>query len=190
MIAIWMDRFVEFATTWLWLVLLATWRTLPILVIAAGIGFAFRRKLTPSLQALLLTIVIVRLLIPISIGSPLSLHKPIDKWFSNESVESANRNPPMVTHDHKYAFMPNVDQVVVRDAPVQAHAQTSQMHEIDVEEILCLVVLLIIISVSIGLLFRSIFSHVRFATGLRSCRILDSQPLIDLVLRECDSLAV
>jgi hypothetical protein len=36
MIAIWMDRFVEFATTWLWLVLLATWRALPILILVTG----------------------------------------------------------------------------------------------------------------------------------------------------------
>jgi beta-lactamase regulating signal transducer with metallopeptidase domain len=190
MIAIWMDRFIEFATTWLWLVLLATWRALPILVIAAGIGFAFLRKLTPSLQALLLTIVVVRLLIPISIGSPVSLHKPIDKWFSGESVESANRNPLMVAHDHKYAFLPNVDQVVERDAPVQAHVQSSQTIEFALDEILFSALLLITISVSMGLLFRSVFSHIRFALELRSCRMLDSQPLIDLVLREGDSLAV
>ena len=35
MIAEWMERFVEFATTWLWLLLLANWRALPILVLVA-----------------------------------------------------------------------------------------------------------------------------------------------------------
>ncbi len=48
----------------------------------------------------------------------------------------------------------------------------------------------IVILVSIGLILRSVFSHVRFALGLRSSLVLDDQPLIDLVLRECDSLAV
>ena len=192
MIAIWMDRFVEFATTWLWLVLLATWRALPILVIAAGIGLAFRRKLTPSLHALLLTIVVVRLLIPISIGSPLSLHKPIDNWFSSDSGESGNRNRPMMAydHDHRSALLPNVDLIVVQDAPAQAQLQSPQTLDYSLEEIICVSLLGIVILVSIGLILRSVFSHVRFAIGLRSCRVLDDQPLIDLVLRECDSLAI
>lgn len=92
MIAQWMERFGELATTWLGLVLLASWRALPILVLAAGIGLALRRKLPPSLHALLLTIVLVRLLLPVSIGSPLSLHKP--KWRNLRSrgfkVDQAN----------------------------------------------------------------------------------------------------
>ena len=48
-----MDRFVEFEATWLWLVLLATWRALPILILVTGIGLSLRRKLTPSLDAML-----------------------------------------------------------------------------------------------------------------------------------------
>ena len=195
MIAIWMERFVEFATTWLWLVQLATWRTLPILVIAAGIGFAFRRKLTPSLHALLLTIVVVRLLIPISIGSPLSLHKPIDNWFSSDSGESANPNRPMLLANRNRSMLapillPNVNQVVVQDAPAQAQLQSPQTLDYSLEEIICISLLVTVILVSIGLILRSFISHIRFALGLRSCRVLDDQPLIDLVLRECDSLAV
>ncbi len=186
MIAIWMDRFVEFATTWFWLVLLATWRALPILVIAAGIGFAFRRKIAPSLHALLLTIVVVRLLIPISIGSPLSLHKQIDNYFSSDSGESTNRNRSMLAP----TLLQNVDQVVVQDAPSQAQLQSPQTLDYSLEEIICISLLVIVILVSIGLILRSVFSHVRFAIGLRSCRVLDDQPLIDLVLRECDSLAI
>ena len=44
MIAEMMERFVEFATTWLWLALLAAWRAFPILVLITGIALAFRRK--------------------------------------------------------------------------------------------------------------------------------------------------
>ena len=189
MIALWIDRFVEFATTWLWLVLLATWRALPILVIAAGIGLAFRRRLTPSLRAMLLTIVVLRLLIPISIGSALSLHKPIDNWFSGESAESKNQHRLIVAHDLKYAFLPNVDQVVVQDAPAPP-LQSPKTLDYSLEEIICLSLLGIVILVSILLILRSVLSHVRFAIGLRTCRVLDDQPLIDVVLRECDSLAV
>jgi beta-lactamase regulating signal transducer with metallopeptidase domain len=174
----------------MWLVLLAAWRALPILVIAAGFGLAFRRKLTPSLHALLLTIVVVRLLIPISIGSPFSLHKPIDNWFSNDSGESVHRNRQMIAHDHKYAFLPNVDQVSALDRPAQAQLQPPQTIDLTLEEIICFSLLGMVILVSMGLILRSVVSHVRFAIGLRSCRVLDDQPLIALVLRECDSLAI
>ena len=195
MIAEFMDRFVEFATTWLWLVLLATWRALPILVLVAGIGLAFRRKLTPSLHALLLTIVVVRLLIPISIGSPLSLHKPMDSWFSSDSGESANPNRPMLLANRNRSMLapillPNVDQVVVQDASAQAQLQSPQTLDYSLEEIICLSLLVTVILVSIGLILRSFLSHIRFALGLRSCSVLNDQPLVDLVLRECDSLAV
>ncbi|XZE45250.1 M56 family metallopeptidase [Pirellulaceae bacterium SH467] len=190
MIAEWMDRFVDFAETWFWLVMLAAWRAFPILIVVIGLGLAFRRRLTPSLQTLLLTIVIVRLLIPISLGSSASLHKPIDKWFSGEAGESENQHRLMTAYDSSYAILPNIDHIVVRDVPPQALVQSSQTNKSSLEEILCLALLLIAISVSMGLLFRSVFSHIRFALGLRSCRLLERQPLIDLVLRECDSLAV
>jgi beta-lactamase regulating signal transducer with metallopeptidase domain len=182
-----MDRFVEFATTWLWLVMLATWRALPLLVLAVGIGLVLRRKLTPSLHALLLTIVVIRLLIPISIGSPLSLHKPIDNWFSSKAVESAKQPPH--AHAQAHGFMPNLERAPAQVEWVPVEAQ-SAVNSIAWEEILLNVILLIVVSVTIGLILRSVFSHVRFAICLRSCRVLDDQPLIDLLLRECDSLAV
>jgi beta-lactamase regulating signal transducer with metallopeptidase domain len=143
--------------------------------------------LTPSLHALLLTIVVFRLLIPISIGSPLSLHKPIDNCFSTEAVESAGRLPQ--AHDRAYRLLPNVDQVDTPVIWVPKEAQSAE-NSLAWKDILFTVVLFIVVSVTIGLILHSIFSHIRFAIGLRSCRVLDDQPLIDLLLRESDALAV
>ncbi len=190
MIAELMDRFVELTTTWLWLVLLATWRALPILVLVTGIGLALRRKLAPSLHALLLTIIVVRLLIPISIGGPLSLHKPIDNWFSGESGESVNRNQLMMARDHVDGLLPNLDPVDGQNASTRFLAQPPISNDYSWEEVFYAALMFIIIAVSIGLLLRGVLSHIRFAMKLRSCRLLDDQPLIDLLLRECDSLAV
>lgn len=190
MIAELMDRFVELTTTWLWLVLLATWRALPILVLVTGIGLALRRKLAPSLHALLLTIIVVRLLIPISIGGPLSLHKPIDNWFSGESGESVNRNQLMMARDHVDGLLPNLDPVDGQNASTRFLAQPPISNDYSWEEVFYAALLFIIIAVSIGLLLRGVLSHIRFAMKLRSFRLLDQQPLIDLLLRECDSLAV
>ncbi len=186
MIVEWMDRFGEFATTWLWLVLLATWRAFPILLLVIGIGLAFRRKLTPSVQALLLTIVLVRLMIPISIGSPMSLHQPIDRWFSGGTEEPIHQGQPKFVPRH--TLLPHVDQAMVLATHAKAVVPTSPAPALD--EMLYLGILSMVIAVSIGLLLRSIFSHIRFAMGLRSCRLLDDPPLIDLVLREGDSLGV
>ncbi len=188
MIVEWMDRFGEFATTWLWFVLLATWRAFPILLLVIGIGLAFRRKLTPSVQALLLTIVLVRLLIPISIGSPVSFHQPIDRWFSGDTEESIYQGQPKFSFVPRHTLLPHVDQAMVLDTHAKAVVPTSPAPALD--EILSLGLLSIVISVSIGLLLRSVFAHIRFAMGLRSCRLLDDPLLIDLVLREGDSLGV
>ncbi len=183
----WMDRFVEFAITWFYLVLLATWRALPIFVIVAGIGLALRRKLSPALHALLLTLVLVRLLMPISIGSPTSLHKPIDNLFSSELVEAARRQSQ--SYHHAVTFLPNVERVDVQSGLVQQEAQFA-INPFTWEDVLGTVVLLIVGLVTIVLILRSVLSHFRFALKLRSCRLLEDRHLIDLVLRECDSLGV
>jgi len=184
-----MDRFVEFAGTWFWLVLLATWRALPILILVTGIGLALRRKLSPSLHAMLLTLVVIRLLIPISIGSPLSIHKPIDNWFSGESEESAKRIQPREVRDHAYGVFPNADATATQWTPNQPQVQPSVSYS-DAWEFILFSALVVVIFVSAWLLVRSVSSHIRFALKLRSCRLLDDQRLIDLLLRECDSLAI
>ncbi len=185
-----MERFMEFATTWLWLVSLATWRAMPILVIVIGIGIVLRRKLSPSLHALLLTIVLVRLLLPVSVGSPLSLHKSIDKWVSGGRVESAERSISNLAHDHAYGILPNVDRSSMQDSATQVPTYNAIANDFSWEAISFAVILIFVVSVSIVLLLRGVLSHIRFAIRLRSCRLLDQQPLIDLLLRECDSLVV
>jgi beta-lactamase regulating signal transducer with metallopeptidase domain len=190
MIAELMDRFTESATMWCWFVLLATWRTLPILILVTGVGLALRRKLPPSLCALLLTIVVIRLLTPVSISSPLSLHKPIDIWFSSDSGYSVSRNRPIRPSDHVYGLLPKVDSTDTKLIPVQTQAQPTLEFDFTWDELPYPTFLAIIISASVGLLFRGFFSHLRFALRLRTCRCLEDQPLIDLLLRECDSLAV
>jgi beta-lactamase regulating signal transducer with metallopeptidase domain len=187
MIAEWMDRFVEFAAAWLWLVLLAAWRALPILIIVAGIGLALRRKLSPALNALLLTLILVRLLLPISIVSPASLHKPIDDLLSSETQGASTQLRS--SHDYAYGLLPNIDRADTGADWEQVTPQPAA-DPITGEGVLWAITLLIVVSVTIGLILRSVFSHVRFAMGLRSCRLLDDRLLIDLVLRECDSLAI
>ena len=184
-----MDRFVEFSAAWLWLVLLAAWRALPILVIVVGTRLALRRKLSPALHALLLTMVLARLLLPISVGCPLSLHKPIDNWFSSSSDQASDLNKPMPGRDRTYGLLPDVNYVDARGdwTPTEPQAAATAFSW---EETSLACILLAMVSVSVCMLIRSVVSHIRFALKLRSGRLLDHQPLIDLLLRECDSLGV
>ncbi len=184
-----MDRFVEFPAAWLWLVLLAAWRALPILVIVVGIGLALRRRLSPSLHAMLLTMVIVRLLLPMSVGCPLSLHKPIDNWFSSSSDPASDQNKPMTGRDRTYGLLPYVNYVDANGDGTHTEPQAAAL-AFSWEETFLACILFAIVSVSICMLIRSVVSHIRFALKLRSCRLLDQQPLFDLLLRECDLLAV
>lgn len=184
-----MDRFVEFSAAWLCLVLLAAWRALPILVIVAGIGLALRRKLSPALHALLLTIVLARLLLPISVGCPLSLHQPIDNWFSSSSDQAFDRSKPMTDRDRTHGLVPNANSVYMPGDMAHTGPQAAAISfSWEVTSLAC--VLLAMVSVSVCMLIRSVVSHIHFALKLRSCRLLDHQPLIDLLLRECDSLGV
>ncbi|MCA9191007.1 MAG: M48 family metalloprotease [Planctomycetales bacterium] len=185
-----MDRLADIATTWLSFVLLATWKTLPILLLVTGIGLALRRKLSSSMQAMLWTIIIVRLLLPASVCSPLSLHKPIDGWFSSFSRETTEPPPRAGTGDTAYRVLQELDSV---DIPKTEWGQSNYQPVAMAttwEEILWSALLSSIVLVSIGLILRNIFSHLRFAMQLRSCRPLEKHALVDLLLRECDSLAV
>lgn len=191
-----MNRLAEVAITWFWLIMLATWRALPILILVTAIALAFRRKLSPSLHAMLLTIVVVRLLIPISLGSPLSLHEPIDSWLSSESDESVDRLQGKSYYYYEdgidgisSAALPSTDAAETQSNPTQDQTQPSILLSY-AWVVMHFAALVVVILVSIWLVIRSVFSQIRFALKLRSCRVLDDQKLIDLLLRECDSLAV
>lgn len=190
MIVNWMDRFVELGVAWLSLMLLAAWRALPILVLVIGIVLTLRRRLTPSLHAFLLTIVIIRLLVPISIGSQVSLHKPIDAWLSSETDESSNGNRDKYVRDYTDNIWNPNDVKPIEDAWANPQSSSSWLLNLTLADFLIAAMVWSPILVSAFLVFRAVYSHTRFATRLRYCHVLDGRSLIDLVLRECDSLGI
>ncbi len=191
MIAEWMDRFVEFGNGWLLLLYLATWRALPILLAVVSLGLFLKRRLSPAIHALLWTLVIVRLLLPVSVGSPVSVHCHIDKW-TNEILGEPSLGIEMQSQsDSRHLILPNVDATGnTKDNPKDIQKQPIVSRELRVEDFFGMFFLLTVISLTAVILLRGVISHVRFSLALRQCRLLDDQPLVDLVLRECDSLAV
>ena len=186
-----MDQFIKLGSTWLVLLCLATWRALPILMLVAGLVLAFRRRLSPAFHALLWTMVVVRLLLPVSIGSPLSFHGPIDKGSNAIFGVPTIRIDIKPYADARGSLLPNVDSTdTANSRPREVQAQTPITRNLAPEELFGFEFLLTIILVTIGLLVRSVVSHVRFAIRLRTCRLLEDRTMIDLLLRECDSLGV
>lgn len=189
MIAESMQQVIEFANTWMWLVLLAAWRTLPVLIVVIGIGLVLRRKLAPSFQALLFTIVLIRLLMPFSVGSPFSLHQPIDTWFALKSDVQVDRPVLGIGGIQVPDWRPFIDRAAELD-DIKRTKMRPAVIDMSWEKILWMAMLFTLVSISIGLLLRGVLAHVRFAWQLRSCRELNQQSLIDMLLHECDSLSV
>ncbi len=191
MIAELMDRFVEFGNAWLLLLYLATWRALPILLVVALIGLLLKRRLSPAIHALLWTTVILRLLLPFSVGSPLSVQGQIDT-LANATLGEPSLRIEMKSHsDQMHLILPNVDSTENAKANLRdIQNQPIVSRELRGEDFFGMSILLTVTMITAVILLRGVGSHVRFAISLRKCRLLDDQPLIDLVLRECDSLAV
>ncbi|MGB7324914.1 MAG: M56 family metallopeptidase, partial [Rubripirellula sp.] len=62
------------------LMLYAAWRTLPLLVVVLLVDLLFRKRIAARFHCLLWAMVLARLLMPVSISSPLSLHRQVDDF--------------------------------------------------------------------------------------------------------------
>lgn len=76
------------------LLLLASWRALPLLLIAGLISALSRGRLAPRYHALLWSLVICRLLLPISLPSQLSLQGPLERLINSPASADARALPP------------------------------------------------------------------------------------------------
>jgi beta-lactamase regulating signal transducer with metallopeptidase domain len=185
-----MDQLANAIEFWFLLVILATWRAVPILILVVGIGLVFRRKLTPSVLALLLTLVVLRLLLPFSISSPVSLHPQVDAWFSVDIHSGDERmvRQPTLPMDFTFGATPSR-----RDLPVLPPSETQPTPaaaNLTWDQLLLCGLACLAIGVSLAMIVRHVVSHVLFAIKLRACRIRNEPWLVDIMLHECDSLSL
>jgi beta-lactamase regulating signal transducer with metallopeptidase domain len=238
MIESWMESIVALSYLWFVLLLMAVWRTLPIFILVAGIDLVFSKRLAPSFRALLWTLVIIRLLLPISFATPWSLQQPFDELlvadasvlpvpdlkvrvlkdgrqvlvevneigfliYGREQVISVETMEPNRGSDIYYLAGDSASPVNHRLVP-QSDVLAQYVANSDDEPrqlsepvppafdwsivVACAGTLLGV--VSICLILRGLLIHIRFAYRLRSCRELNDTRVIDLLLRECDSMGV
>lgn len=171
------------------LVLLATWRALPLLLIAGLVAVVLRNHLAPRYHALLWSVVICRLLLPVSVPSGLSLHGPLQSLLESHVSTNTQTLPPV------YATLEPTEIQVFAGNPkpsplpmyVTAEARTQ---DFDIETTVGLGILTLWLGIAVVAIGRMVIAHWRFARRLRSCHQINNDPLVDLILRECDSLRV
>lgn len=169
---------------WAYLVLIAAWRAAPLFVVAWGVTWALRRKISPTVEALMWSVVIARFLLPFSLESGWSLH-----GLTDAALESAWANPqPSVPMGVDLAVtLETLDAQSSVPLPTATAASSVQISLLD--WLLALAILSVVI-VTQMLVLRSLFAQVRFWILLRGSAELNEPGLIDVLLRECDSLKV
>ena len=191
MLAQWMDRFTELGFAWGTLVCMAAWRALPLLLLVLALKLVLRHRISPAVYALLWTIVLVRFMLPFSIGTPVSLHSSIDRWSERLINSTDEPVPTRLPFDPLNSLFPNVEAVETATWDAQLiDVRPATPRRISWEEIIVTSFFLLVMVPTVVLLLRSLVAHARFALGLKACPLLTDQSLIDLLLRECDALGV
>jgi beta-lactamase regulating signal transducer with metallopeptidase domain len=175
-----------------WLLTVATWRALPLLALALIADLVLRRRLASKYHALLWTLVVIRLMLPVSLPNAWSLQGPVDRlaaclleasepeaeWFPPSSLPDV---PTMRIGESEREPLTHRDPTALDSYPA---------HTIQWQDIVVMLLFGTWILVAAGLVLRSLLSHLRFALHLRRCRELNDPRLVDLILRECDALGI
>ncbi len=180
-----MDRWLELGVNWISLLLLAAWRTLPLFTIALMVVLVMRRRLSPALHAVLWSLVIARLLLPVSISSPVSMHAWIDSMM-NVSQEPQSSYYYESSVEQFFGSTNKVRDNEVRDLAPQPMLATESSSSIDLVDLLTWA----IIMASIAMLTRGGIAYYRFARLLRNSHEITEQSFVDEMLRQCDQVGV
>jgi bla regulator protein blaR1 len=182
----WLDRIHQMQLSWWVLLVVAAWRALPLILIATILGFALRRKLSPSIHAFLWTIVIARFLIPISLESSFSLHNPL-RYIS--SWEDRTNQIQAVDLNVNREAMSLANPGSSSEQSMKTQAPTENDFQISFEGCM-MFALFSIFSVSMLLVCRSFISHRVFVRELKRCKSVDNSNLMRQLEIECKSLGI
>lgn len=192
----------EMLRIYLWYVMLAGWRALPVLAIAIIVSICLRRHLAAKYHAMLWSLVVLRMLMPISVVNPLSIQGPIDQAALRlledepEKIDIPVLPQPFVFTGKSISSSGvsvqesgNTNQVVQANAIEQSIA-SKEAESIDWEQFFCEMLVWIFAIGAFLFLLRNVVAYVRFARMLDRCPIIEEASLILLVNRECRNLGI
>ncbi len=176
------------------LLLLATWRALPLLAIALLVDLTLARRLPAKYHVCCWALVAVRLLLPISLPSSWSWQGPFDQLSASWHEANANHAAPSVDIVYGIANTPASAGAWPDSPPLAQPASvpkaSGQNPVISWQQVLVAALCGAWALLAAGFLLRGWLAHVVFALRLRTCRELTDSRLMTLVLRECENLGV
>ena len=196
----WLDGLLVLFTCGVAFVVLATWRALPLLLVASLVDLTLRRRLAAKWHAALWSLVVIRLALPFSLPIPWSPHASLDDAFaavwtaafaeersSDDRAEAIAYAAPGENADGVQSFPPaNEFDAARAQGPDSAPVQTVPPWDYFVAGTLGIGWAL----VAIGLILRGAIAHVRFARRLRSARTIDDPAALGSLRGECKELRV
>lgn len=181
------DELLQTGLNGLYLLLVATWRAFPLLLIVSLSDLVLRRRLAPKYQAILWSVVVIRLMLPFSLPSPWSMHGPLDQLVAAVLGIPASEPTPSPA---RYGASIDISDQPLAWPPAPVTPQEPPPRGASWEQLWATALVAVWALVAAGAVLRSVTAHLRFAWRLRTCRDLDEPRLIDVVLRECDLLRV
>ncbi len=181
MIDTWMEQCMDWGYLWGSLLVLATWRALPIALIVMGIGWVFRNRIPPRLYAWLWLIVMVRFLMPLSIETPVSMQGSIDSFWGNMIYSD------QPVHEF-YAYAEPTHEV---SSEWNAYLQTPDEQEAPDshrEVMLGLLFVSLTMLCSMLLFLRAFIAHLRFARRMRESPQVNDPRVLQMLHAESRDL--
>ncbi len=206
---------IEMALSGLFWTIIAVWRTLPLFVVVLLLTVLLRKRIPAQYQCWLWILVVARLLLPFSVGSPLAMSPNLDLTnngvFSNESRDYQGELETFTYRNNDGRIVIVNGPVVPIDATVEerraAEAKVSILEatSVDLDTSAAVVddtgyeVLLTIAVYALPWMWvagfgffacRGVIAYGRFAWRLRGSTCIEDQAIVDRLLRACDRIGV
>ena len=213
-----MIEFEELLSVGMYWVLLGAWRALPLIGIVLVIDLLLRRRIAARFHCLLWSLVMVRMLVPVSVPSSLSMHGPVKpndgtdaSWLKKrrryqnsilisspyENEEGQSITIPILPDDASDELRSKAEEYVASISPITIdpdgnnnayNVMNERENNVDWWTLIAEAVVGTWILVAFGFLIRGGAAYLRFAVRLRRCPQLTDQAIIDQVLRACDAV--
>jgi len=208
------NEWIAFAIYWIGL---AAWRTLPVFIVVLSLDWMLRKLIPAKYLCVLWMIVVARLLLPVSAGSPLAVTRHLDDAFaalfvSEESPPSEYTGSETFTYRDDDGKTLMVRQpvlrldataeeikaaeskvVVLEESSIQPQNTSLSGVESDYDVFYSVVAYSVLWSWLLGFTFiasRGTLAYLRFSLRLRKQSVIEDQSIVDQVLRACDRVGV
>lgn len=171
------------------LLLVATWRALPLCGIALLVDLAVRRRLASKYHAWLWMLVAIRLMLPVSHETAWSLHGPLDQCaaYFLDAPSSIDAGLAVETAPTPWR---QIQDPAAQPAVLFTEAFQQPMATLSWQAWGAIALFSAWAIIAAGMLLRSVFASLRFARQLRTVGERTEPDLIEHVQRECDVMGL